>query len=181
MPKHISDAQGAAIQASATTLIFDALGMVRVDPMAPNDAERACAASLVFAATFCAAEDVWGRKIAVEGMATATAVTMGMGADVGAFINRWRAALGVNIDFSTPAQRQARKARQDFFDMVASLETADEYDKRTGGQGMSGDDAIDSLSSLIENARLLSRESAEQVYRFDADAPGHAAPEGGEL
>jgi hypothetical protein len=45
--------------------------------------------------------------------------------------------------------------RDEFIRMVAELETADEFDDRTGDEGMSGDDAVDSLSNLVRMAREL--------------------------
>ena len=36
---------------------------------------------------------------------------------------------------------------------IARMETASEFDERTDGEGMSGDDAIETLSNLIEDAR----------------------------
>jgi hypothetical protein len=48
--------------------------------------------------------------------------------------------------------------RTEFIKMVAGLETLDEYDKRTDGDGMPCDDAIETLSQLIEAARTLENE-----------------------
>jgi hypothetical protein len=45
--------------------------------------------------------------------------------------------------------------RTEFIKMVAGLETLDEYDERTDGDGMACDDAIETLSRLIETAREL--------------------------
>ncbi len=181
MPKHLSDAQTSALAATATSLLFQTLDMVKVHPDRPTDEERGCAASMVMAAAFVAAEDLWSRKIAVEALAATAAATMGVGPEVGAFVRFWQEALGERLEIATPEERLARKARQDFADQVARLETADEYDQRTGGQGMSGDDAIDTLSSLITMARGLSKESASWAFRFESEVSGHAAPEGGEL
>ena len=36
---------------------------------------------------------------------------------------------------------------------IAALETADEFDERTNGEGMSGDDAVEALSGVIRIAR----------------------------
>lgn len=180
MPKHLSDAETSALKASATTLLFQALEMTRDRPTRITDADRGCATSLVMATVYLAAEGLWSRKIAVEALAATAAATMGTGPDVGAFIQHWQDALGVRFDAATPGERLARKARQDFIDMVARLETADEVEQRTG-ECMSGDDAVDTVSSLVDAARRLSKHDASQTFHFSAEVPGHAAPEGGQL
>lgn len=49
---------------------------------------------------------------------------------------------------------------RDFIEQIARLETEDEINERTDGDGMSGDDAVETLSSLIRQARkVLERES----------------------
>jgi hypothetical protein len=42
---------------------------------------------------------------------------------------------------------------------MARMETADEYDARTDGEGMCGDDAVEGLSGLIKKARKVLREA----------------------
>lgn len=180
MPKHPSIAESAAISASATSLIFQTLDMVKVHPDRPTDEERGCAASMVMATAFVVAEDLWSRKVAVEAMAAACAVTMGTGPDVGAFVSTWQRALGVRLEIATPQERLARKARQELIDQIAAYETPAEYDARTG-DSMSGDDALATLVTMIESARRLSNHDASQTFHFRADVPGHAAPEGGQL
>lgn len=50
-----------------------------------------------------------------------------------------------------------------FIQLVARLETADEFDAKHNDEGMSGDDAVDSLSNLIEMARqVLARAKQEE-------------------
>lgn len=180
MPKHLSVAQASALEASATTLLFHTLDMVKVHPDRPTEAERGAAAALLFSAAFVGGVNVWSRKTIVEALALACAKTMGISPDVGAFIQHWQDALGVRFDAATPGERLARKARQDFIDMVARLETADEVEQRTG-ECMSGDDAVDTVSSLVDAARRLSKHDASQTFHFSAEVPGHAAPEGGQL
>lgn len=43
----------------------------------------------------------------------------------------------------------------DFLKMAARLETESEYDERTDGDSMSGDDALDALNELIQTARSV--------------------------
>lgn len=180
MPKHPSLAESAAISASATSLLFQTLDMVKVHPDRPTDEDRACAASMVMASAFVVAEDLWSRKIAVEALAATAAATMGIGPDVGAFVRVWQDALGVRLVMGTPEELLARKARQELIDQIAAYETPAEYDERTG-DSMSGDDALATLVTMIESARRLSKHDASQTFHFRADVPGHAAPEGGQL
>lgn len=44
---------------------------------------------------------------------------------------------------------------REFVAMIARMETADEFDERTDGEGMSGDDAVDTVSGLVRKAREL--------------------------
>lgn len=180
MPKHLSAAQTSAVAASATTLLFQTLDMVKVHPDRPTEEERGCATSMVMAAAFAVAEDLWSRKVAVEALAATCAATMGLGPDVGAFVNAWQAALGVRLEIATAQEKLARRARQELIDQIAAFETPAEYDERTG-DSMSGDDAIATLVSMIESARRLSKHDASQAFHFKADVPGHTAPEGGQL
>jgi hypothetical protein len=46
-------------------------------------------------------------------------------------------------------------AMAQFIGLIARMETATEFDTRTDGDGMSGDDAIETLSSLIDTARII--------------------------
>jgi hypothetical protein len=46
-----------------------------------------------------------------------------------------------------------------FVEAIARLETAEEFDERTNDEGMSGDDAVDTISGLVRQAReILSAE-----------------------
>lgn len=180
MPKHPSAAEASAVAATATSLIFQTLDMVKVHPGRPTDDERGCATSMVMAAAFTVATDLWSRKIAVEALAATCAATMGVGPDVGAFVDTWQRALGVRLEIATPEDRLARKARQELIDQIAAYETPAEYDERTG-DSMSGDDALETLVAMIESARRLSKHDASQSFHFRAEVPGHAAPEGGQL
>lgn len=184
MPKHLSDAQADAVQASAISLIFQTLEMVRESPpegpLPITDAERGCALASVLAAAMIGAGEVWSRKIVVEAAAVAGATVFGVGPELGAFMNHWQRTLGVRFDFATANDRAERKARQDFIDMVARLETPDEYEERTS-EGMSGDDAVDTIGSLVHAARRLSDQRAADAFSFRVHVPGHAVPEGGQL
>jgi len=52
-------------------------------------------------------------------------------------------------------QHEQDNALRAFVEQLARMETASEYDERTDGDGMSGDDAVDTVSSLIDEARAL--------------------------
>lgn len=180
MPKHLSDAQRSAVASTVTSLLFQTLDMVKVHPDRPTDEERGCATSMVMAAAFVVAEDLWSRKIAVEALAATAAATMGTGPEVGAFVRFWQEALGVRLVMGTPEELLARKARQELIDQIAAYETPAEYDARTG-DSMSGDDALATLVTMIESARSLIKGDDHMTFHFRADVPGHAAPEGGQL
>jgi hypothetical protein len=59
-----------------------------------------------------------------------------------------QATANANLIAAAPALRK-------FIDQIARMETAEEYDERTNDDGMSGDDAVDTLSGLIRQAREL--------------------------
>lgn len=46
-------------------------------------------------------------------------------------------------------------AMAQFIGLIARMETATEFDTRTDGDGMGGDDAIETLSTLIDTARAI--------------------------
>lgn len=54
-----------------------------------------------------------------------------------------------------PKEPCADARLKEFVEMIARMETADEYDERTNGEGMSGDDAVDTVSDLVRRAREL--------------------------
>lgn len=43
-------------------------------------------------------------------------------------------------------------------ELIANLETSEEFDARTNDEGMCGDDAVETLSSLVRQARVVIRE-----------------------
>lgn len=117
----------------------------------------------------------------------------------------------INVDarelFACSRQDVARfRTLQDIADTLAGMETDGELQDKPDGEGMSGDDAASALSSLITWGRQVSNEpyphdgaapvapfhaawmktvahvnATEDAFTFEADAPGHVAPEGGEL
>lgn len=168
MPKHPSGAEQAAIAASATSLLFQTLDMVKVHPDRPTDDERRRAASIVVAAAIFSAEHLWSRKIAVEALAAACTTLMGAGPDVGAFVRQWRKLLelrGERLEIATPKERMERKARQDFINRLSRVKAREP------------EHADPILSRFVAEAMKLSDED----YPFSAEVWGHTAPDGGQL
>lgn len=57
------------------------------------------------------------------------------------------------MSLETTLERVARM--REFVEQIARMETADEFDERTDGEGMSGDDAVETVSGLVRKAREL--------------------------
>lgn len=57
------------------------------------------------------------------------------------------------MSLETTLERVSRM--QEFVEQIARMETAEEFDERTDGEGMSGDDAVDTVSGLVRKAREL--------------------------
>lgn len=178
MDTHLSAAQAAAIEASALSLVFDALRMVREKPHGrparATDAHRCAALAVVMTATVCATRSVWDRTITTEAQAVSLAQTIGMGPEIGPLVNHWQETLGVRLVFASPGERLVDKARREFIDQVAQINTHTHK-----GDPLDGEVAVDVLSGLVRAARLI--QGMGDSYPFKADVPGHVAPEGGQL
>lgn len=199
MPKHLADAESDAITASAVTLIFQALALVRDHPVNLTDVDERAAIALSMASLITGAEETWNQKFAVEAASVACARYLALHTSaIPIFMDQFSRAFGA--DLITRPLKAKMDGLQAFADSVAVLETSPDTDaflcniieraRDVSEERPSGHRSQTPLNDTFRRGRDHVKDAIEpgqsvedakrDAYQFTADAPGHEAPEGGE-
>lgn len=172
MRRDLTAVEAAAIQALAAQVVgLSYLTVCDTAPDADFEANRQIAATVAHAMVTKAAAEIMGDLVAAGGAAAALgAVADNNPETVGEILD----ALNVDAQnlFGCSFEDMKRfRTAIDLVDALAIMETEGELQDKPGGEGMSGDEAVEALSSLITWARQISRQRPD----------GHPEPDMGDF
>lgn len=187
MSRELTPERQAAHVATLKTLIFDTLEHTKANPKPGHTEEDiGVAVSAAIESIALATQEMWSDRFAIIGLVSVLGYRIRQGPGrqyLPTAMNALSELVGANM-ITTPLKAKI-DSLQAFADSIAILQTDEE--------------SSPFLSSIIERAREVSDErpggytsptplndafrrgrEASETYPFEADVPGHEAPEGGE-